>query len=322
MGFWRLTCTKPGATVTAWLPVPGHAPTYVVGRKEDSCDLVLLHDKAVSRVHAELEVAGGGASLKVRDVGSKFGSQLNGVRIDGTLRPVAHGDRLTLGTTDFEVAWVPLVVLVSGYKGSELEAMTQTGTSVGAQFPKDWTDDVSQLVMAKLSFTPKLLTALARAVPVVTPAWLEQLAKRTTVTEPPPNADNYAPPVPPDAAVPVPPNAGVRQVGRMSLFIGWEVVWLPGKAEGNNRATRELLKLMGATEREAHWGDGANASVQVSLARRLLYGPRPAHPQPVHATRRPLRAHGSPVDAPPLLHAAASSPASFSPRPSSLAGVR
>ncbi len=55
-----------------------------------------LPDDAISRVHAEILDEGGGYA--VADLGSKHGTYLNGVRVEGRY-PLSHGDELRLGTT-------------------------------------------------------------------------------------------------------------------------------------------------------------------------------------------------------------------------------
>lgn len=82
-GLWRLT-SKDGAThaeepnFTMLLPVPGK-PSLTVGRKAPA-DIVLDKDKAISRTHAAFSMEG--ASLAVKDEGSKFGTYVNDARLE------------------------------------------------------------------------------------------------------------------------------------------------------------------------------------------------------------------------------------------------
>jgi two-component system NtrC family sensor kinase len=64
---------------------------YVLGRHE-SCDIV-LEDKTVSRRHARLEIAGGGAW--VEDLGSRNGTYVNGRKV--TRARVSGGDTIVIG---------------------------------------------------------------------------------------------------------------------------------------------------------------------------------------------------------------------------------
>jgi hypothetical protein len=66
-----------------------------IGRRGD-CQVV-VSGSTVSRVHCEI-VLGKGGRLFVRDLGSTFGTKLNGTRLEpGVLTPLGHGDALALG---------------------------------------------------------------------------------------------------------------------------------------------------------------------------------------------------------------------------------
>ena len=71
--------------------------TYCIG-KDPHCDLV-LSDRGVSRQHLELVVEAGG--IRVRDLGSKNGTFLEGVRVTEVL--VGSGALLRVGTTNLRV---------------------------------------------------------------------------------------------------------------------------------------------------------------------------------------------------------------------------
>ena len=70
---------------------------------------IVLNDTQVSRRHAELRAEGN--TLMVRDLGSRNGTYVNGVRLTAphTLRP---GDWLRIGNTSFQVQWVNDQVVV------------------------------------------------------------------------------------------------------------------------------------------------------------------------------------------------------------------
>lgn len=69
----------------------------VIGRSSHAD--VCLHDKFISRVHCEISELNG--TLVVRDLGSKHGTFVNGVKVaQGHLLP---GDRLTVGVTSLSV---------------------------------------------------------------------------------------------------------------------------------------------------------------------------------------------------------------------------
>lgn len=74
---------------------------FFIGRSPD-CQLT-LDDPLVSRRHAVIHVAGGGATLE--DLGSRNGVLLNGERPQGTT-PLRPGDRLVIGSQELSVVLV------------------------------------------------------------------------------------------------------------------------------------------------------------------------------------------------------------------------
>src|SRR5687767_2884051 len=67
-----------------------------VGRAEKA-DMAITHDEQMSVVHFEL--TWDGATLGLADLGSATGTFLGGERV--TRGPVAHGDWIRAGSTDF-----------------------------------------------------------------------------------------------------------------------------------------------------------------------------------------------------------------------------
>ncbi|KAL3901041.1 MAG: hypothetical protein SGPRY_012349, partial [Prymnesium sp.] len=288
-----LSFSMPTGKLSAQLPVAGHPPVYTVGRRED-CDIVLTGDKAVSRLHAKLDVSKG--ELTLIDCGTKYGLVRDATRCKEARMSLRVGDKIGVGPeTSFEVSYTPLVLLASQLSKQEKNEMLQAGARVGADFAQDWTDDVTHLIMAQVSFTPKLLTALARAVPVVTREWLQQLASRSKPDDPIPKPEDYAPIARISDKVPfaTPHDVAVSKMSRRSLFQGWDLVWLPlsrviDKASiATNEKTNELLKLMGASVAEGMWSGGASdaAFVQVGTLpcpSKVHYCRRSIAPQEVH----------------------------------------
>ena len=70
-------------------------PVYIVGRS-DSCDICLLGETYVGRRHAEIEVKGN--VVTVRDLNSKNGTKINGVKIDKAV--LERGDLLTFADVE------------------------------------------------------------------------------------------------------------------------------------------------------------------------------------------------------------------------------
>ena len=72
----------------------------IIGRR-DGCELI-LQDRSVSRQHAELAYRKGDGWY-LRDLGSRFGTQVNGVPISAPIR-LNEGDHITLGKLPFTVS--------------------------------------------------------------------------------------------------------------------------------------------------------------------------------------------------------------------------
>jgi len=74
-------------------------PATVARLGRDGAAEIVLPDEGVSRFHAEVRPGGaGGPGFEVRDLESKNGTRLNGVRIDAA-HPLAHGDEIRVGDT-------------------------------------------------------------------------------------------------------------------------------------------------------------------------------------------------------------------------------
>lgn len=101
---------------------------YILGRSS-SCSL-RFNDANVSRQHLRFNVKRGGVT--VRDLGSKNGTSVNGMRLSREVA-LAHGDRLELGRLQLIVALQPEgefyeedTVSVTGQKNPILDASSAT----------------------------------------------------------------------------------------------------------------------------------------------------------------------------------------------------
>ena len=135
----------------------------------------------------------------------------------------------------------PLVLCSSGIYGEELVALEKACERLGARLVSEWSDSVTHLVMTKLSWTPKLLYALAGLVTVVNPQWVQRAADRAP-DEPLPDASD--PELGPKSAKGTDSVAVVRPE-RTSLFKGRRYIRLPGAPA----ETQALLSKMGAEVR-------------------------------------------------------------------------
>jgi pSer/pThr/pTyr-binding forkhead associated (FHA) protein len=90
-------------------------PRFFIGRSEE-CHLRANSD-AISRRHCAITVDEG--DVKIRDLGSRNGTYVNGIRIDGEHR-IQMGDQLRVG---------PLEFLVTYLKSSQIAAKSKSGDS-------------------------------------------------------------------------------------------------------------------------------------------------------------------------------------------------
>lgn len=104
---------------------------HVLGRATD-CDIVLA-ESSISRRHAELEYASG--KVRVRDLGSHNGTQVNGVAVEGW-RPVGPGDQLTLGRAVFSLGGgldsQALMTIVGDHQSNGVAITWQEATGRGS----------------------------------------------------------------------------------------------------------------------------------------------------------------------------------------------
>ena len=134
---------------------------------------------------------------------------------------------------------VQLVICTSGVYGEDLNALERACSRLDARLTSVWSDTVTHLVMPKISWSPKLLSALAGLRPVVSLKWVLTAAQDPSTPLP-------------DAADPVyaPASSGHSTDGvvvvrpeRAKLFHGRRFVCLPG----GHADCGSLLSKMGAS---------------------------------------------------------------------------
>ena len=84
----------PGAT-----RVTGGAPKILLIGRSSSCDVTLSRDDQISRRHLQLEVRDG--RLFLRDLGSTYGTRLNGRVLGSEAAEVTAGDAVVIGASSF-----------------------------------------------------------------------------------------------------------------------------------------------------------------------------------------------------------------------------
>ncbi|HSN85952.1 MAG TPA: adenylate/guanylate cyclase domain-containing protein [Thermoanaerobaculia bacterium] len=134
---WKLVAIDGQRSV----PIGGRP--LIVGRSV-GCDLS-IQDPTVSRQHAEVEVAPGGAGLRVRDLASTNGTFLNGERIWDTVAP--PGARVSFGKVLFEVQEEEPTAIVTPGLGQDLPL----DATILRQVPVRGTADIA----ARLSEVPQ-----------------------------------------------------------------------------------------------------------------------------------------------------------------------
>ena len=137
---------------SALFPVSGHVGPYSVGRKDT--DMVVTNDKSISRNHAQVTHSPDGLTLM--DIGSKFGTHVNGTKLaQNEPRVLAAGDKVVLGTTHFTVRRRQLIFCASTLSSPEdKEELTRSAAALGALVVDKWSDEVTHLIMPE----PELLT--------------------------------------------------------------------------------------------------------------------------------------------------------------------
>lgn len=85
---------RPGELLVNHLPV-------TIGR--DPIADIRLSDGRVSRFHCIVDLPEFGEGLVVRDLGSRYGTYVNGEKIREA--PLANGDILTIGTSAFKISY-------------------------------------------------------------------------------------------------------------------------------------------------------------------------------------------------------------------------
>jgi len=255
-----------GSQTLGRLPVPGSEGPYTVGRHE-SADVTVTGDKSISRKHLELRVGEDGRTLRLTDLGSKFGTSVDNSKVDpGGTASLVDGASLSLGAKVLTVRHEPLVLCYSGLSKADTEVVQAAAARlVGVSASKEWADGhTSHLVMSKIKLTPKLMLALAHGCPVVAPAWVERVAARKAAAEPLPDPSAVGC-SPTDATQPdIPAGCHAVRPERRSLFRGRKLAVLPGGEASSRGHTVSLLSLMGAEVVEADQADAASLSSHVS----------------------------------------------------------
>ena len=179
---------------------------YVIGRKD--CDIVITGDISISRRHATISVSKVDPAdhkqpvegITILDT-SKVGVQINGSKIapkaDTSLK---DGDFISFGCLNMKYKLIHqrLVVVTSCVNTSSSKAALKLCIpKLGGFICQHWNGNTTHLVMEKVTFTMKVLCAIACGKPVVTVKYLEDLLdcydKKTSLNLP--HEKEYLPPI-------------------------------------------------------------------------------------------------------------------------------
>ncbi|NWI38289.1 NBN protein, partial [Picathartes gymnocephalus] len=176
---------------------------YVVGRK--NCTILIQDDQSISRSHAVLTVSRPETSssqslsvpiLTVRDT-SKYGTFVNGSKLNGTSVSLQSGDRINFGVFEskFRVEYEPLVVCSSCLDVAQKNALNQAIQQLGGLVVNEWTKECTHLVMVSVKVTVKTICALICARPVIKPEFFSELIRAIQSRQQLPNHESFYPPV-------------------------------------------------------------------------------------------------------------------------------
>ncbi|NXF83118.1 NBN protein, partial [Sclerurus mexicanus] len=176
---------------------------YVVGRK--NCAVLIQDDQSISRSHAVLTVnrpettpsqSLSAPILTVKDT-SKYGTFVNGSKLNGSSVSLQSGDRINFGVFEskFRVEYEPLVVCSSCLDVTQKTALNQAIQQLGGLVVNEWTKECTHLVMVSVKVTVKTICALVCARPIIKPEFFVELIRAIQSRQQLPNHESFYPPV-------------------------------------------------------------------------------------------------------------------------------
>ncbi|NWS71039.1 NBN protein, partial [Crotophaga sulcirostris] len=176
---------------------------YVVGRKNSA--ILIQDDQSISRSHAILTVSRPEATssqtlsvpiLTVKDT-SKYGTFVNGSKLDGASVSLQSGDRINFGVFEskFRVEYEPLVVCSSCLDVAQKTTLSQAIQQLGGLMVDEWTKECTHLVMVSVKVTIKTICALICGRPIIKPEFFVELVKAVQSRQQLPSHESFYPPV-------------------------------------------------------------------------------------------------------------------------------
>ncbi|XP_014821155.1 PREDICTED: nibrin isoform X2 [Calidris pugnax] len=168
---------------------------YVVGRK--NCAILIQDDQSISRSHAVLTSQSLPVPVLTVTDTSKYGTFVNGSKLDGTSVSLQSGDRINFGVFEskFRVEYEPLVVCSSCLDTAQKTALNQAIWQLGGLVVNEWTKECTHLVMVSVKVTVKTICALICGRPIIKPEFFVELIKAIQSRQQLPKHENFYPPV-------------------------------------------------------------------------------------------------------------------------------
>ncbi|XP_059692231.1 nibrin isoform X2 [Gavia stellata] len=168
---------------------------YVVGRK--NCAILIQDDQSISRSHAVLTSQSLSVPVLTVTDTSKYGTFVNGSKLNGTSVSLQSGDRINFGVFEskFRVEYEPLVVCSSCLDVAQKTALNQAIQQLGGLIVNEWTKECTHLVMVSVKVTVKTICALICGRPIIKPEFFVELIKAIQSRQQLPNYESFYPPV-------------------------------------------------------------------------------------------------------------------------------
>ncbi|CAO2823350.1 unnamed protein product [Amaranthus hypochondriacus] len=190
---WGLIPVSPDSGEKYFIYAKG---TYKVGRK--GCD-VIINDKGVSRIHAELIIDSMEyvepiedrssclpSKVRIRDC-SKYGTSIKRkCNIKEKLQDcpdketfLEDGDLISFGTgtASFRFSYVPLVFYLCNFTSSQVAPSQDKVSSIGAHVAHKWTAECTHVIVDPfMPVTEEIIDVILSKKPLVLSTWLEIIA--------------------------------------------------------------------------------------------------------------------------------------------------
>ncbi|XP_048577039.1 nibrin isoform X2 [Nematostella vectensis] len=169
--------------------------------------------------------------VTVRDT-SKYGVSVNGTKLEsGGSCQLANGDVILFGThnSSYRLSYIQTVFATSCLDTNKKKILKKQIHKLGGHLLSEWRRDcTTHLVMEGLTFTVKVIQALASCCPIVTPEFVDEMIKSSEENRPLQDYRNYLPPIK-EETIKSDGEKFLPNPDRKSLFSGKNFVFLSKK---------------------------------------------------------------------------------------------